>query len=1119
MTRSDLRARPPRRRLQMLLLSTVAILPLLHTPVHAEDGELRILSLNTWGDRFKPNPAAAMSEFLVNGNYDILTFQELRGGTTYLATIPPLLESEGLGTYTTGQIGDVGLASRLAGDHGAYENGVRISYQTVEAQNRTPETIVGTVHLNYYDEPTYRIDEAKALNDWARAQGKPIIITGDFNAGDLSERGLHRAEQQSYLFARTIIDGGSSELWRQLAQQYTPEGREADFEAYVAAMQAVDGNGSAHYRNVIQGYFDTHRDEFPGIDSISSMSWRQWEQIVAKDMAEKGLTFEDETYPVAGNTPQTMNILKKQYILLQKESERETYAPHDLADGSTTWPSAGEDHTNTWTSWDRVTIDHFMASRPFGKWQVLADAADDAYTGVLDDTGYANDGTTPLSDHEPVAHVVKWVGPALETYTTGAGAADEAEATRLVWGGAAAVFEEKGKVFYLTRNNMRTDLYLGQISDENGMPVLAGLTEDEKKTLLDCASDDPRFQAAIQEYCIDDHSFIGETLVTDGGTVIVDEDAALGNATAQLRLDNGGLRIAGTKMATLARNVSVEAGGGFIEVADADAAVTASGVFSGTGAFAKTGAGTLTLTAANSFTGTTTVAAGRLNVDGSLAGSTLTTVQDGAVLGGTGTVGNLALASGGRLAPGRSIGTLKVAGDLTMAEGSVYEVEVDADGKADRVDVTGSASLAGSVLAMAAGGNYAPLTDYTILTAEEGVTGSFGIVTSSLAFLDPTLRYGAKDVTLRLERNDTSFRSVAGTANQRATAAAVESLAMGNAVYDAVVLTDTGTASAAFDSLSGELHASAAGALMQGAMAVGDVVAAQGALSAGSAGIEAPASAAFGAGRMWLQAYGAWGSNDGDDVTSIDRNTSGTLFGLDAAVGENWRIGAFAGFGQASVKQDGTGSKLDADSYHVGLYAATRMGGFGAHLGAAYSLNDAETTRHVAYAGTRETLTADYDVNAAQVFGEVNYRFDTSHGAFEPFAGVAHISLSGDDFTETGGAAALAGDGVDMRTTFTTLGLRTVQEFGLGETPAAFRAELGWRHAFGDVDPDADLRFAAGGSGFGVTGAAIAENTAVLRTGLEVGLTDDTALSVGYGGQFGSDVTDHSVTAKLRIQF
>ncbi|WP_188580808.1 autotransporter domain-containing protein [Tistrella bauzanensis] len=1115
MNRTDLRARPSRSRLQILLLSTVAILPLLPAPALAGEGEMRILSLNTWIDRFKPNPAAAMSEFLVNGDYDILTFQELRGDSTYLSTIPPLLENEGLGTYTTGQSGDVGVASRLAGSHGSHEDGVRVSYQTVDAQNKTPETVVGTVHLNYYDEPTYRIDEAKALNDWAKAQARPVIITGDFNAGDLSERGLHNAEQQSYLFARTIIDGGSSDLWRDLAQQYTPEGREADFLAYVAAMQATDDNGNARYRNVIQSYFDSHRDEFPGIDSISSMSWRQWEQIVAKDMAGNGLTFEDETYPVASNVPQTLNILKKQYILLQKDSEREVFAPHGLGDGSTTWPSAGEDHTNTWTSWDRVTIDHFMAARPFGKWQVLADDPDDAYTGVLDDTGYANDGTTPLSDHEPVAHVVKWVGPALETYT-----AADGDATRLIWGEAAGVFAEKGKIFYLTRNNMRTDLYLGQIADENGMPVLSGLTEDEKKTLLDCASDDARLQAAIQEYCIDDHSFIGETLVTDAGTVIVDEDAALGNATARLRLDNGGLRIAGTRMATLARDVSVEAGGGFIEVADADAAVTASGVFSGSGAFAKTGAGTLTLAADNSFTGTTTVEAGRLNVDGSLAGSAQTTVRDGATLGGTGTVGNLAIASGARLAPGGSIGTLKVAGDLTMADGAIYEVEVDADGKADRVDVTGTAALAGSVLAMAAGGDYAPQTDYTILTADGGVTGRFGTVTSSLAFLDPTLRYDTTDVTLRLERNDTSFNSVAGTANQRATAAAVETLGMGNAVYDAVVLTDAGTASAAFESLSGDLHASAAGALMQGAMAVGDVVAAQGGLSGGGIGAgDAPASAAYGAGRMWLQAYGAWGSNDGDQVASVDRNSAGTLFGLDAAVGDGWRIGAFAGFGQATVKQDGTGGKLDADSYHAGIYVATRTGAVGFHLGAAYSLNDAETSRRASYAGTTETLTAGYDVDAAQVFGEVNYRMATSQGAFEPFAGVTHLRLSGEDFTEAGGAAALSGDGIDMRTTFTTLGLRTVQEFGLGETPAAFRAELGWRHAFGDVDPDADLRFAAGGSGFGVTGASIAENAAILRTGLDIGLTDDAGLALGYGGQFGDDATDHSVTAKLHVRF
>ncbi|MFD0390706.1 hypothetical protein ACFQ4K_27400 [Tistrella bauzanensis] len=41
MNRTDLRARPSRSRLQILLLSTVAILPLLPAPALAGEGEMR----------------------------------------------------------------------------------------------------------------------------------------------------------------------------------------------------------------------------------------------------------------------------------------------------------------------------------------------------------------------------------------------------------------------------------------------------------------------------------------------------------------------------------------------------------------------------------------------------------------------------------------------------------------------------------------------------------------------------------------------------------------------------------------------------------------------------------------------------------------------------------------------------------------------------------------------------------------------------------------------------------------------------------------------------------------------------------------------------------------------
>ena len=68
-------------------------------------------------------------------------------------------------------------------------------------------------------------------------------------------------------------------------------------------------------------------------------------------------------------------------------------------------------------------------------------------------------------------------------------------------------------------------------------------------------------------------------------------------------------------------------------------------------ALTKTGAGTLTLSNTNTFSGATTVNTGTLIVDGSQSGSTLT-VNGGAVLGGAnGTVGVMNI-SGGTVSPG-----------------------------------------------------------------------------------------------------------------------------------------------------------------------------------------------------------------------------------------------------------------------------------------------------------------------------------------------------------------------------------------------------------------------------------------------------------------------------------
>ena len=142
-------------------------------------------------------------------------------------------------------------------------------------------------------------------------------------------------------------------------------------------------------------------------------------------------------------------------------------------------------------------------------------------------------------------------------------------------------------------------------------------------------------------------------------------------------------------------------------------------------------ASTLTVPTVNLLSGGTLSANGTLN-------SSVNVGSRGNALMGTGTVGTTTVANGGTLAPGNSIGTLNVAGNISFAAGSTYRVEVDATGASDRLAATGTATLnGGTVAVLAAPGAYQPSTSYTILTAAGGITGAFARVTSNLAFLAP----------------------------------------------------------------------------------------------------------------------------------------------------------------------------------------------------------------------------------------------------------------------------------------------------------------------------------------------------------------------------------------------
>ena len=245
---------------------------------------------------------------------------------------------------------------------------------------------------------------------------------------------------------------------------------------------------------------------------------------------------------------------------------------------------------------------------------------------------------------------------------------------------------------------------------------------------------------------------------------------ALGNfGTGSITLNGGGLQWAAgntTRHLLVSRLVLGAAGATFDTGGNNVTFATGLG---GTGGIAKQGLGTLTLGGTNTFTGGTVLNAGGLVVSGSLAsgvtvnagsllvsgtvgssvamngGSTVVNGRvtgavtvNGGTLGGNGTIGALTM-NGGTVGPGNSIGTLNVTGNVVQNAGSVYQVEANAAGQADRINAGGTAAInGGTVQVLAAPGNYGKSTTYTILNATGGVSGVYSGVTSNFAFLTPT---------------------------------------------------------------------------------------------------------------------------------------------------------------------------------------------------------------------------------------------------------------------------------------------------------------------------------------------------------------------------------------------
>ncbi|MDD5320729.1 MAG: autotransporter-associated beta strand repeat-containing protein, partial [Methylococcales bacterium] len=437
---------------------------------------------------------------------------------------------------------------------------------------------------------------------------------------------------------------------------------------------------------------------------------------------------------------------------------------------------------------------------------------------------------------------------------------------------------------------------------------------------------------------------------------------------------------------------------------------TYTGTMSGEGNLIKENTSLLVFNNTNTYTGGTEVIQGNLQVgDASHPGASIfgpVMIDPAGILSGHGTI-NGDVNNAGIIAPGGSIGTLTVNGNVNFNNSSTFNVEISPQ-QASLLNVSGLASLGNAnVSVLAENGSYNPHS-YTILQANS-VSGFFNNVNIVNAASIPSLKLLTPSLQFFPNRVDLSLEAVSDPNGP--------GLTIANRLVKNVQ-----------NLIGGRLNTPLGASCPKNSLG------------------------------FWARGVGMISSADANgDAPRYDGGTAGSIMGVDGQVGEHLSLGiaGFTAHTDATTYQR-SNNQSTVDSAGFTLYGAYTLGAWQFKSVIGYDNDTYKAQRNIAVSSlsSRQAQSKTY-ANHVNNYTEASYSFKSGNLTLQPVVGLQLGWMHRDGFNETGANSVAQNISVNGRTLYTLdtlVGLRTRHELPINnDLKAQFELRTFYDHDFGTL--------------------------------------------------------------------